>query len=460
MTQRRSSDVRPVRRASPRGVDRRTFLRGSLGGVATTLGLPLLDLFLNDAGTAYASGAPLPVRFGTWFWGCGMNPQRWVPGALGRDWPSTPELAPVEPVRAHLNILSGFNVDLDGLANHPHISGVLGMLTGAVPPKPEDVLAPSLDVLISDAIGGGTRFRSLEFAATGSPRHTYSLRDAAAKNPSEVSPLALHQRVFGSGFRDPNAGEFVPDPEVLLRRSAISAVGDDLKRLERELGSHDRQRLDAYLTSLRQLEHQLVLQLEAPPPLAACRIPGAPEATEISADIDQALANHALAADILALALACDQTRVFNVVFSYGASNLQRKGNTTGHHQLTHEELVDPKLGYQPQATFFVDRSMEAFAAFVAKLASVEEGDGTLLDHCLVLAHSETSFAKAHDVTNLPIMTAGRAGGRLATGRHIAGGSDPATRVGLTVQQLMGMPVERFGQGAMETNKPVGELFA
>jgi len=77
-----------------------------------------------------------------------------------------------------------------------------------------------------------------------------------------------------------------------------------------------------------------------------------------------------------------------------------------------------------------------------------------------VLAHSETSFAKAHDVTNLPIMTAGRAGGRLATGRHIAGGSDPATRVGLTVQQLMGMPVERFGQGAMETNKPVGELFA
>ena len=454
------SNMPQVPRASRRGVDRRTFLRGSLGGVAMTLGLPLLDLFLDDAGTAFASGAPLPVRFGTWFWGCGMNPQRWVPGALGKDWPSTPELAPVEAVRQHLNILSGFNVVLDGSANHPHISGVMGMLTGAVPPKPEDVLAPTLDVLVSDAIGAGTRFRSLEFAATGSPRHSYSLRDAAAKNPSEVSPLALYQRVFGTGFSDPNAGEFVPDPEILLRRSAISVVGEDLARLERELGTHDRQRLDAYLTSLRQLEHQLALQLEAPPPLAACRIPTAPPSTEVSADIDQALANHALMADILALALACNQTRVFNVVFSYGASNLQRKGNTTGHHQLTHEELVDPQLGYQPQATFFVDRSMEAFAAFVAKLAAVEEGDGSLLDHCLVLAHSETSFAKAHDVTNLPVMTAGRAGGRLATGRHIAGGSDPATRIGLSVQQLMGMPVERWGSGAMQTNKPVGELFA
>ena len=442
------------------GIERRTFLRGSFGGVALTLGLPLLDLFLDDNGVAYASGAPLPVRFGTWFWGCGMNPQRWVPPALGADWPSTPELAPVEAVRAHLNILSGFNVVLDGNANHPHISGVIGMLTGGVPRKPEDVPGPSLDVLISDAIGNATRFRSLEFAATGSPRHSYSIRDAASKNASEVSPLALYQRVFGGGFSDPNADEFVPDPEILLRKSAISLVAEDLKRLARELGSHDRQRLDAYLTSLRQLEHQLALQLEAPPPLAACRVPGAPAATEVSASIEKALANHALMADILALALACDQTRVFNVVFSNGASNLQKPGNTTGHHQLTHEELVDPKLGYQPEATYFVDRSMEAFSAFVAKLAAIEEGDGSLLDHCLVLAHSETSFAKAHDVTGLPVMTAGRAGGRVATGRHITGSSGPATRIGLSVQQLMGLPVERWGQGAMETDKAVSELFA
>jgi len=439
---------------------RRTFLRGSLGGVGMTLALPVFDSFLNDAGTAWANGAPLPLRFGTWFWGCGMNPGRWNPTTVGTEWEITPELTPLSDVRDSLNVLSGFSVDLDGQPNHPHRSGVMGTLTGGAPPKPEHVLAPTLDLLISDAIGGSTRFRSLEMAATGSPRHSYSLRDESVTNPSEVSPFALYTRVFGQGFRDPNDAEFKPDPEVLLRKSVISAVGEDRKRLERELGSHDRQRLDSYLTSLRQLEHQLAVQLEEPPPLAACVVPEAPEETEVSAEIEEAVRNHELMAEVLALALACDQTRVFNIVFSYGASNLHKSGNQTGHHQLTHEEFVDEELGYQPQATYFVDRSMEAWALFVSKLAAIEEGSGTLLDNCLVMAHSETSYAKYHDVGGLPVMTAGRAGGRLTTGRHIAGTGDPVTRIGLTMQQLMGLPVERWGIGAMETNKPVGELFA
>jgi len=439
---------------------RRTFLRGTVGGAVFSLGLPVFDAFLNDAGTAWADGGPLPVRFGTWFWGCGMNPQRWNPTSVGTGWAPTPELAPIEPVREYLNVLTGFNVALDGNPNHPHTSGVMGMLTGAVPPKPENVLAPTLDLLISDVIGGSTRFRSLEMAATGSPRHSYSLRDETLKYPSEVSPLALYTRVFGSGFSDPNAAEFVPDPEVMLRQSAISAVGEDRKRLERELGSHDRQRLDAYLTSLRQLEHQLAMQLKEPPPLAACVVPSAPAETEVSAEIGEAIQNHELMADLLALALACDQTRVFNIVFSNGASNLHKAGNTTGHHQLTHEEFVVEELGYQPQATYFVDRSMEAWASFVGKLAAIEEGDGTLLDNCLVMAHSETAFAKVHDLLGLPVMTAGRAGGRVATGQHITGTNDPVTRIGLTMQQLMGLPVEAWGRGSMRTDKPVAELFA
>ena len=442
------------------GTTRRTFLRGSLGGLAIGLGLPIFDAWLNDAGTAWADGAPLPTRFGTWFWGCGMNPARFNPTSTGRDFTLTQELAPLAPVRDHVNVLSGFDVDLDGQPNHPHISGVMGTLTGGAPPKPTDVLAPTLDLLISDEIGGATRFRSLEIAATGSPRHSYSLRNETARNPSEVSPLALYQRVFGGGFSDPNAAEFIPDPEIVLRKSLISAVGEDRQRLERELGSHDRQRLDAYLTSVRQLERQLEIQLSEPPPLAACVVPEEPDGTEVSAEIGEALRNHALMTEILALALACDQTRVFNVVFSNGASNLHKSGNTTGHHQLTHEELVDEQLGYQPEATYFVDRSMEAWAGFVARLAAIEEGDGTLLDHCLVMAHSETSFARYHDVSGLPVMTAGRAGGRATTGLHLAGTGDPITRVGLSMQQLMGLRVERWGLGAMETDEPVGALFA
>ena len=127
---------------------------------------------------------------------------------------------------------------------------------------------------------------------------------------------------------------------------------------------------------------------------------------------------------------------------------------------MPHEEPVDEQLGYQQRATFFVDRSMEAWTAFVKKLAAIEEGDGTLLDNCLVLAHSETSFAKVHDVLGLPIMTAGRAGGRVKTGQHIPGTNDPVTRIGLTVQQIMGLGKERWGTGSMETAKSVGELFA
>ena len=94
-----------------KGMDRRTFLRGTLGGAAVSVGLPFLDVFLNTNGDAMAAtGAPLPRRFGTWFFGCGMNPSRWDPSTEGTDWTLTPELMPIEPMREHMNILSGYSV--------------------------------------------------------------------------------------------------------------------------------------------------------------------------------------------------------------------------------------------------------------------------------------------------------------------------------------------------------------
>jgi hypothetical protein len=280
------------------------------------------------------------------------------------------------------------------------------------------------------------------------------------RNASETTPLALYTRIFGSGFQDPNAAEFVPDPRVMLRQSVVSAVKDDRTRLERELGTHDRQRLDDYLTSLRQLERQLELQLSAPPPLEACSPPDSPAQGKGGSEVGHAQETHEMMAKLLVMALACDQTRVFNMLFSYGASDLHLPGSQTGHHQLTHEEQVDSQLGYQPRASYFIDRSMESWAYFVDAMASFPEGDGTLLDNSLVMAHSETSFAKIHDVLGLPIMFAGRAGGRIVSGIHVAGGGDPVTRVGLTVQQLMGLSVDRWGTGSMQTNRSIGELFA
>ena len=442
------------------GISRRTLLRGTLQGTAVSVALPLLDVFLNTNGDAMAAtGAPLPRRFGTWFFGCGMNPLRWDPVTEGVDWELTPELMPVAQVREHMNVLSGFSVLLDGEANQVHRTGVFGALCGGAPKTADSVEGPTLDVLISDEIGTRTRFRSLEMAATGNTKHSNSLRDVSSVNPAEPSPLGLYTRVFGEGFADPNAAGFTPDPNVLLRKSALSIVAEDRKRLERQLGASDRARLDQYFTALRQLEQQLELQTKKPPPLEACSIPQAPVDNALDTEIDNVMNNHALMAQTLALALACDQTRVFNMQFSDRASSLRMPGSTDTHHTLTHEEPRDPALGYQPKATVFVQKSMEAWAQFVQVLNAVPEGDGTLLDNCLVMAHSETSEANTHSVVGLPFMTAGRAGGQVRTGLHISGVGETTSRVGLTMQQAMGLNVGQWGTDQNQTDRPISELL-
>jgi len=97
---------------------------------------------------------------------------------------------------------------------------------------------------------------------------------------------------------------------------------------------------------------------------------------------------------------------------------------------------------------------------FVRALAAVKEGDGTLLDNVLLFAHSDTQFAKTHSVDGVPIVLVGKAGGRIRTGVHIDGNGDPITRVGLTVQQIMGVSVDRWGTGSMQTSKTISELLA
>ena len=443
-----------------RKIHRRGFLCGSLQGVAISVGLPFLDLFLNSNGNALAAtGAPLPRRFGTWFFGCGMNPQRWNPISEGRDWELTPELLPVADIRDKINVLSGFSVKMAGESNQVHRTGVFGTLCGGAPKTAESIEGPSLDVLISDHVGMRTRFRSLEMAAMGDPRHSNSLRDVSSVNPAEPSPLSLYSRVFGLGFSDPNAAEFSPDPRLLLRQSALSIVAVDRKRLERILGHNDRQRLDQYFTSVRQLEQQIALQLEEPEPLAACKIPDPPAQVPIDSEVDHVVANHALMAETLALALACDQTRVFNMTFSNRASGLRMPGSADTHHTLTHEEARDKTLGYQPRATAFVLRTMQAWTSFVKTLDAVPEGSGSLLDNCLVMAHSETSEANTHSVMGLPFMTAGSAGGKIRTGLHVSGVGDSTSRVGLTMQQAMGLNIGSWGTDQNQTSRPITEIL-
>jgi hypothetical protein len=441
-------------------IDRRTALRGMMKGAGVMVGLPLLDIFLDGNGAAMAAtGAPVPVRFGTWFWGLGVNPPRWFPSKTGKDYEITPELEPIRALKAKINILGDFAVPLDGKPNLPHTSGGIGIRTGFATTAEGGLPAPSFDVLIGDQIGTRTRFRSLEVSATGDPRNSLSGRGNGNLNPAEISPMALYTRIFGPGFADPNSATFTPDPQTMARRSVLSAVTDQRQVLETRLGAADKQRLDQYFTSIRQLEKQLDVQLTKPEPMQGCVVPRRPGERQVNAEIENVMENHKIMTDLLVMALACDNTRVFNMNFNNGASSLTRIGSTITHHQLTHEEPLDNRLGYQPEASWFINKCMEGFAYFVSALDAVKEGDRTLLDNTLVFAHSETEFAKFHTIDNIPMMTAGSAGGRVRTGQHIGGESTPVTRVGLTLQQLMGVSVDKWGVASLETNKPVSELL-
>jgi hypothetical protein len=207
------------------------------------------------------------------------------------------------------------------------------------------------------------------------------------------------------------------------------------------------------------LEQQLALQLEPPAPVEHFELPDRPTEMTLDSEMGNVMQTHRVMAGLLAKALQCHQTRVFNVLFSDTASNLRRPGTTTTHHTLTHEEPVDPQLGHQKEVAWFAQQSMVAWREFLDELAAIPEGDGTLLDNCMVLAHSDCSIAKSHAVEGIPTMLAG-GGGRIRTGSHIAGNGDPISRIGLTIQQAMGLQVERWGSLSMETNRTITELLA
>ena len=439
---------------------RRRFLRGTLNGSAVAVGLPLLDCFFDDNGMALAAtGSAPPACFGTWVWGCGLTPGRWEPEATGKITALSPELKPLERFRSKINVYSGLKVHLDGKTAINHFTGTVAMLTGNTP-RQQTVALPTVDVLIGRTIGTTTRFRSIEVADTGNPKHGFSFVGDNVLNPAEASPLALYARLFGPEFTDPNAAEFVPDPLVMARQSVLSGVTEQRGDVLARLGAADRSRLDEYFTSLRQLEQQLALQLEKPTPLEACSVSGKPGETETGADIERVRANNRLFSGLLAHALACDQTRVINISFGDGASTLRRAGSQMTHHIYTHEEPIDRELGYQINATWFNDQIIGGFADTLAALDAIKEGDRTLLDRVILMTATDTGYAKLHSYEKLPMLTAGSGGGRMKTGLHVAAPGDPVTRVGLTVQQALGVSVSSWGTDSLGTNRPVSEVLA
>ncbi len=430
-------------------------------GTGVTVALPLLDCFLNENGTAYASelgGGALPINFGTWSWALGLTPGQWEPQGTGTDFRFGPLLQLLEPVRQHLNLFSGVQAMLDGKTNFPHTTAGHVMMSG-VPRINTDGYAISLDEVVAGKLPGRTRFRSLSVACDGRTDSSWSTRSATALNPAEISPAALYAALFGASFNDPNAADFTPDPAVMARRSVLSSVRDDRVRLMSAVGARDRERLDSLFTSLRDLEQRLSLELEKPVPLEACSVPDCPEDPNLGMLVDDVERTHTLFADLLCFALACGQTRVFNVTLTKGITELRRVGETSNAHSYTHEEQVDPVLGYQKNAHYFAGRSMEAFRYMIEALASYREGAGTLLDRTLMYGFTEHANARLHSAKDFMVFTVGNAGGKLRTGHHIALPGEACTRVGLTCLHALDIHEPDWGSGSNRTAQPVSELL-
>jgi hypothetical protein len=142
-----------------------------------------------------------------------------------------------------------------------------------------------------------------------------------------------------------------------------------------------------------------------------------------------------------------------------GFSPLRMPKEVSAYHQLTHEEPVDPALGYQVKCKWLAEQHMAMFSEFVQTLDSIREGDGTLLDRSVILAFTDHGEARLHSMKKIPVITAGSGGGRMKTGMHIAAEGDAATRVGLTIQQALGINAGSFGTETNRVTKPFSEVL-
>jgi hypothetical protein len=441
-------------------IDRRRVLKGMLNGSAVTIALPFLNCFLNENGTALASGAPIPLRFGTWSWGLGMSEAVFVPKKTGPNFDLPEEIAALAPIQQHINLFTNYHVFKDAAPNLCHHSGWVILRSGIAPLTSENRPGETIDVTVARKIGNETRFRSLSATATGDGRDSFSYENGNSVNAPEWSPLRFYQRLFGTDFQDPNAAEFTPDPRIMVRKSSLSTVLDETKALNKELGAEDRARLDQYFTGLRDLERRFDLQLTKPDPREACIVTERPEDLPSGLDAELVAKRHRMMTDLMLMAVACDQTRVFNMFYASAFSATTKPGYDKPHHTATHEEAVDEHLQYQPNVSWYTRRAMEEWAHYVDALANFREGDGNLLDNSLIYATTDQSFAKIHGIEGIPMFSAGRAGGKVRTGLHIDGGGSPGCRLGYTAMRLMGVEIPSWGDQSNNTSREIGEILA
>ncbi len=436
---------------SQKHIPRRTVLRG----LGASLALPLLDGMV-PAYAALRKTAANPVRrLGAFYVPNGMEMRAWTPAGYGPGFELSPILRPLEPFRSQVNVLSGLADKVavprpgEGIGDHARASATF--LTGVHVKKTEglDIRAGvSMDQIAARALGAETQLASLELGVDSvetlgacdagyscAYTNTIAWRTATTPLPMENDPRAVFERLFGSTDSTDAAARLA---RIRQDRSVLDYVSDRAARLERTLGLGDRTKLEQYFDAVRDVERRIgMAEAQSDREIPRFDQPvGIPDTFE---------AHSRLMFDLLVLAYQTDLTRVGTFMLSREVSGraYPEIGVPDSHHGCSHHQNDPAKLEKLAKINTF---HMQQFAYFLGRLQSTPDGDGTLLDHSMLIYGSGISDGNIHFHLDLPVVMAGGGGGTLKGGRHLRYANDtPLTNLYVSVLGKLGVPVEQFG---------------
>ncbi|HLU49882.1 MAG TPA: DUF1552 domain-containing protein, partial [Planctomycetota bacterium] len=424
------------------------------------LALPLLDAMVPALkAVAETPAAPARLRrLGFVFMPMGADLPRWTPSGADRLDELSPILRPLAKVKEHVTVIT--NLELENAYPGTHATSNAAFLSAARAKRTESndyYLGTTVDQVAAKSIGKETRLPSLELAmdllhTVGQCDNGYacvyqnnlSWSSPTTPLPAEAHPRVVFERLFGDGETDEERRA-----SLARRRSVLDSVRDDFARLERTLGPADRAKVGEYLESVREVERRIE-KAEA-------------ESAELSdVDLDRpsgvpaSYVDHAkLMIDLQALAFQADVTRVITFQLARETSNrtYPEIGVSEPHHPLTHHGGDAAKIAQMAKIN---ELHVSLFAYLLEQLKATPEGSGTLLDHALLLYGSGMGDPNVHDHTNLPILVAGGAAGRMRGGRHIRyAHPTPLANLHLTLLEKVGVRLESFA----DSTGQVDELF-
>jgi hypothetical protein len=421
-------------------LSRRTFLRGA--GVA--VGLPLLDAMV-PAWTALAqTAAAAKPRMGFMYLPHGAIMEHWTPAAEGTNFELSPILQPFAPYKNRLTIISG-------LENKPAIAPPVhalnpGTWLSCVTPEPsqEPHGGVTIDQLAAQHIGQDTPLPSLEIATEGrggngacdrtygcSYGATISFRSPTTPLPMESDPRKLFERLFGQG-------DTAQERKAITKQyaSILDLVTQEARDLQKTLDAPDRAKLADYLESVREIERRVQKMEEQD--LSSLELPDVP----VGANFDQRLN---LMFDMIALAYQANITRVFSYMMAGEGSNVTYNhiGISDAFHPLSHHQNDKTR---KERLVKIQTYHSQAFAKFLAKLAAMPDGEGSVLDNSILLYGSNMSNSNAHDEFPLPTIVVGGGAGKIKGGQHLKyEDKTPLANLHLTLLERAGVPVDKFG---------------